>query len=181
MRVIAGTARGLRLSAPRGTATRPTADRVREALFSILAPRLAGAHFLDLYAGSGANGIEALSRGAVQAVFVETGRDALAALRANLGHTGFEARSVVRRVPLPSGLSRLTGPPAPYGIIFADPPYQQAPYDALLAGIADANLLGESGVVVFEHDRAAALPESQAGYTRTRLAAYGNTALSFYA
>lgn len=120
MRVIAGTARGRRLTAPRGSRTRPTSDRVREAVFSSLQPRIADATVLDLFAGSGAMGIEALSRGAASAVLVEDNRAALAAIDANLDAAGVAPRATVVAASLPGAMARLVGP---FDVVFLDPPY----------------------------------------------------------
>lgn len=120
MRVIAGTAGGRRLVTPKGDRTRPTADRVREALFSSLQPRLQGARVLDLFAGSGALAIEALSRGAAQATLVESARAALAAIRTNLDTAGVADRAQVVAAELPGALDRCEGP---YDVVVLDPPY----------------------------------------------------------
>lgn len=120
MRVIAGTAGGRRLVAPRGSATRPTADRVREAVFSSLQPRLRGARVLDLFAGSGAMAIEALSRGAAEATLVETSRPALDAIRANLITADVADRATVVASALPGALLRVLGP---FDVLLLDPPY----------------------------------------------------------
>jgi len=125
MRVVGGALRGRRLEAPAGRRTRPTADRVREALFSILGP-LEGLSALDLFAGSGALGIEALSRGAAAALFVDDDRRAVAAVRANLTRLGLDAR-VIRRDAL-AFLSAPVG--APFGLVFLDPPYSSPPHMA---------------------------------------------------
>ncbi len=135
-RVIAGTARGIRLEAP-GAATRPLADRVKETLFAILEPDLPGAVMLDLFAGSGAAGIEALSRGAARAVFVERDKAAAAVIAENLArtHLGGERARIVRA----EALAWLLGPEAtavgPFGIVIADPPYAET---TLLAAALDA-------------------------------------------
>lgn len=124
MRVVAGLYGGRRLVAPPGTATRPTSDRVREALFSVLGATVRGARVLDLYAGSGALGIEALSRGAAAAVFVDHSPKAIAAVKANLQALGIDAQ--VRRMEARAAL----GPPPdladPYDLVFLDPPYRRA-------------------------------------------------------
>jgi 16S rRNA (guanine966-N2)-methyltransferase len=145
VRVVAGEYKGRRLLAPRGTRTRPTADRVREALFSMLGD-VSGARVLDLYAGSGALGIEALSRGAESAVFVERDRAALTALERNLDATG--ASGEVRRQDVARFLAR---PEGTFDLVFCDPPYDVAPAaaaaltDALPALLhADARLVTES-------------------------------------
>jgi 16S rRNA (guanine966-N2)-methyltransferase len=135
MRVVAGEFKGRRLQAPRGTRTRPTADRVREALFSMLGD-VSGARVLDLYAGSGALGIEALSRGAESAVFVERDQQALAALRRNLEAVGVEAD--VRRQDVARFLGRTEGT---FDLVFCDPPYDDA---SRLAGVLSDALPGVS-------------------------------------
>ena len=147
MRVVAGEFKGRRLHTARGTRTRPTADRVREALFSMLGD-VSGARVLDLYAGSGALGIEALSRGAESAVFVERDQAALAALRRNLDAVG--ARAEVRRQDVLRFLAR---PEGTFDLVFCDPPYDGAP--ALAAPLAGAlpTLLGEDARIVTESDK----------------------------
>ena len=142
MRVVSGIARGRKLVAPKGDATRPTSDFVREAIFNSLQAHvdLDGATVLDLFAGTGALGIEALSRGAAHATFVEHGRDALAALRANLAATSLTDRATVvdadaTKAPLPS-----------VDVAFADPPYAFTAWDDLLTRV-------DAGIVVVESDR----------------------------
>jgi 16S rRNA (guanine966-N2)-methyltransferase len=152
MRVIAGSYRGRRLTAPRGTDTRPTSDRVRESLFAILGP-LDGMGVLDLFAGSGALGIEALSRGAAGAVFVERAPAALKVLRANLATLGLEqevhsgdARTFARK-------ARAAG--ETYDLVFLDPPYREA--GPLASELDVAALLAPGGRIVVESDRRAPL------------------------
>jgi 16S rRNA (guanine966-N2)-methyltransferase len=147
VRVVAGEFKGRRLHAPRGTRTRPTADRVREALFSMLGD-VSGARVLDLYAGSGALGIEALSRGAESAVFVERDAKALDALRRNLDATG--ALGTVRREDVARFLSR---PEGTFDLVFADPPYDDA--SAVAHSLAEAlpALVDENARIVTESDK----------------------------
>jgi 16S rRNA (guanine966-N2)-methyltransferase len=148
VRIVAGEFRGRRLQAPRGLGTRPTADRVREALFSILGP-LDGVQVLDLYAGSGALGIEALSRGAADAVFVDSEPRAVAAIRRNLGAVGVEAR-VEQRDAL-AYLRAASG--GPFGLVFLDPPYSSA---SELAGPLSERLpavLTDDARIVTESDK----------------------------
>lgn len=180
MRVIGGEARGRRLEAPKGARVRPTLDRVRESLFNILAPRLSGARFLDLFAGSGANGIEALSRGASACTFVDNDETSLRVLRKNLDNTGLGARARVRRLPLPGGLDRLEEFEGGYDIIFADPPYIFSRHAALLAAVRNFGLLAEQGVIVLEHAARTELADELDGYRCSRRNRYGDTALSFY-
>lgn len=124
MRVITGTAKGYPLQAPRGDATRPTSDRVKEALFSSLQAMVPGAHVLDLYAGSGALGIEALSRGAASATFVEVGWRAVNAIEANLDTTGLVARAEVLALDVRVALRNLAGAGRRFDLVLVDPPYR---------------------------------------------------------
>ena len=177
MRVIAGTARGIRLEPITGTDIRPTLDRVREALFSSLMPYIPGARFLDLYAGTGANGIEALSRGADACVFVDHSRAAHRVQRENLLKARVAQAAQTLTFDIPEDLKRLRGP---FDVIFADPPYEYEGYAGLLEGIAEHALLDADGVMVIEHRRRAALPEIAAGLSQTRQKCYGDVALSYY-
>jgi 16S rRNA (guanine966-N2)-methyltransferase len=149
MRVVAGAHRGRTLRAPPGTDTRPTADRVREALFSILGP-IDGTDVLDLFAGSGALGIEALSRGAASATFVERDRRAAATIRANLEGLGADAHVVVR-----DALAWLRSPPpdAAFGLVFADPPYDSAPRLAAALTERLPAVVSEEALIVIESDK----------------------------
>ena len=148
MRVVAGWLRGRRIAAPPGRATRPTSDRVREALFSILGS-VEGACVLDLFAGSGALGIEALSRGAAAADFVESDGRAAATIRANLAALGLEHGAVHRR----DALAHLRAGAGPYDLIFADPPYSCAPRVAGPLSRALPAALSEDALIVTESDK----------------------------
>ena len=173
MRVIAGEFRSRRLKSIPGLATRPTPDRLRETLFDILAPRIPGATFLDAYAGTGAVGIEALSRGASHAWFLERGHAALVTLRANIQALGVEARATIVTGPVAITLPR-------YGadIVFLDPPYEQAgEYALALAALADNPPL----LVVVQHSKRFALADAHGPLIRTRLLQQGDNALSFFA
>lgn len=176
MRIIAGTARGIVLKSPTGSAIRPTLDRVRESLFNILSPRLEEARFLDLYAGTGANGLEALSRGAREVVFVESAPAAQELIRENYRKTRLEGRVSVLPYQLPERMDKLAGP---FDIIFADPPYaaEAAP---LLEAMAKLALLAPEGVLVLEHDKKYKV-EAAPPLELTRERTYGGTTLSFFA
>ena len=208
MRIIAGTLRSRSLRAPSGADTRPTSDRLRETLFNVLAPRVNDAAFLDLYAGSGAVGIEALSRGARSAEFVDESRDAIAVLGANLAQLGIgnQARihpgsvaNWLRRAAAGSG-SGLARPAAKsigetaesksfgevrevFDLVFLDPPWDAAKeYEValhLLGGFARC-LLAPGALVVVEHRRKQALGAYYEALERTRLLEQGDAALSFY-
>lgn len=180
MRVIAGTARGVRLEAPKGLDVRPTLDRVRESLFSIIGPRLSGARFLDLFAGTGANGVEALSRGAAQSVFVDDSPRSLQAVRANLLRTKLSERGVCTRGKLPSVLERVAGMGDPFDFILADPPYGFESFDVLLEAVGALRLLADSGLIVLEHASRSPLPSALGGFKRVRQEKYGECSLSFF-
>jgi 16S rRNA (guanine966-N2)-methyltransferase len=176
VRIIAGSVGGRRLKAPRGTATRPTADRVREAVFNLLVAR-AGVpeRALDLYAGTGALGLEALSRGARHAVFVEQHGPTLELLRANARELGFTSQSQLVRGRVLDWLERAGGR---FGWIFLDPPYASEELPRALALIAERSLLAEDGIVIAEHDaKTEPLAEGLALLERRR---YGQTAVSFF-
>ncbi|HNR29815.1 MAG TPA: 16S rRNA (guanine(966)-N(2))-methyltransferase RsmD [Candidatus Hydrogenedentes bacterium] len=180
MRVIAGRARGVRLEEPGDLAIRPTLDRVREALFSILGPRLPRAHFLDLFAGTGANGIEAISRGAASATFVDSHPRAVALIRRNLAKAGLHTDGRVLLLSVPEELPLIRRGDTRYDIVFADPPHAFNDFAGLLDGLAAGDLLAAQGVVVLEHDPRAAAPDAVGGLSRYRMARYGRTALSFF-
>lgn len=178
MRVIGGTARGVPLIAPEGRDTRPTSDRVRESLFNILGPRVVGSQFLDLFAGTGAHGIEALSRGAARAVMVENSRAACECIVKNAQKARLWDDAALHRTALPEALARI---PGPFDIVVADPPYAYADYAGLLQALIDYEVLAQHALVVIEHDRRTILPEIVGGLSRMREAKYGDTVLSFYA
>jgi len=172
MRIIAGSLRSRTLNAPAGLGTRPTSDRLRETLFNVLAPRIRGAVFADLYAGSGAVGIEALSRGAKRAVFVERSRGAVEVIRDNLAALGIAGRAEVFTGKAGPVLERASA-----DIVFLDPPYALVKeYEASLV------LLGEraGGLVIVQHAHRQALDDEYGALHRTRILRQGDNALSFY-
>jgi 16S rRNA (guanine966-N2)-methyltransferase len=174
MRVIAGAHKGARLLAPPGTDTRPTSDRVREALFSILAS-VDGERVLDLFAGSGALAIEALSRGAAEATLIDSSAAAVTAIRRNLAALKLTAE--VRKIPVMTFLQRAPGAARQYDLVFLDPPYRQA--TALGPRLSDAlgPVLGPGARVVAESDRRAPLALSLPLITERR---YGDTLISIH-
>ena len=180
MRVIGGEFRGRRLRAPAGTATRPTSDRVRESLFDILAGRVEGACFLDGYAGTGAVGIEALSRGASSCAFVESDRTAARILGENLAGLRIESRACVLVQRFERAAARLGAGGDAFHIVFLDPPY--GPGDLLRAlRLVDARgLLRPHGLLIAEHDAGLLLPEREGRLGRVRVARYGGTSLTFF-
>jgi len=181
VRIIAGRFRGQGIVAPRGLATRPTSDRVREALFSILGD-VAELDVLDLFAGSVALGLEALSRGASRATFVDEGRHALAALRANIATLGVADETLVVGAEVRAGLKRLAREARKFGLVFADPPYARTETAPVLEDLVRLALLVPGAWVVLEHAArtdppgADDAPSLTPRFTRT----YGDTALTYY-
>ncbi len=175
MRVIAGTARGRPLVAPRGAHTRPITDRVKETLFGILADRVVDARVLDLYAGSGSVGIEALSRGAASCDFVEHDRRAIAAIHENLERAGVSANASVHAIDV---MRYLEGEEAGFELAFLDPPYEERAILAPLKRLV-ARLAPDATVVVKHHWRTSVteLP----GLLRWRERRFGETTLTFLA
>lgn len=180
MRVTGGADRGRKLAAPRGLRTRPTAERVREALFDILGPAVAGMRVLDLFAGTGAIGIEALSRGAARAVFVERDRAALRTLRANLAalRVSRERARVVAGDAI-TAWSALARSEAPFDLVFLDPPYAGSLDLRGLEALASGVLLRPGGQVVIQHSTQVTVP-AVAGLIASRTTRrFGGTALTF--
>lgn len=180
MRVIAGTARGLVLDSPKNQDIRPTLDRVRETVFNILAPSVEGCRFLDVFAGTGANGIEALSRGAAHAVFVDSSPASLRMVNVNLEKTRLGDSGTVIQASLPGGLSRIAHNQRAFNIVYADPPFNFGDYAALLSPLLETNLVAEDGLCVLEHSKRSDLPDSVGILTRTRVKEFGETHVSFY-
>jgi 16S rRNA (guanine966-N2)-methyltransferase len=185
MRVIAGTYRSRVLESLKGLALRPTSDRLRETLFNVLAPTTTGSRFVDLFAGTGAIGIEALSRGAAEVVFIENHAPAVALIRRNLESLGINTGVTVLAVDALRGLAMLaarknSGASA-FDHIFLDPPYAAAEdYSRVLEFLGAADLLASGGIVVAEHRRKFDLSEEPGALKRFRVLKQGDAALSFY-
>lgn len=175
MRVISGSARGLKLLSLEGNDTRPTLDRVKEALFSILTPYIYSAKVLDLFAGSGALGIEALSRGAECAVFVDSLPQAMDIVRENVSRAKFEDRSSFK---LMNSLTYLKNSDTVFDIVFIDPPYKGNLYEACLTALCENKLLSEESVVVIEWDSELGSPEIPPCYNVVKERKYGRVMLS---
>ena len=175
MRVISGSARGLKLASPEGLDTRPTLDRVKEALFSILAPELRGAAVLDLFAGSGALGIEALSRGGERAVFVDKSPKAVAVIKKNLESSRLRERATILER---DSLDYLRDCGGGFDLIFLDPPYGGGLYERALGLIAEKKLLSPGGAVAAEWDEAVGAPAFPEGFVREKDRRYGRVHIS---
>ena len=185
MRVIAGKFRSRQLKSLKGLALRPTSDRLRETLFNILSEHVPGSRFVDVFAGTGAVGIEALSRGAVEAIFVERHAPAAALIRKNLESLAVNTGTRVLAVEALHGLELLEkelerDPPLPT-IVFLDPPYGNAEdYDRVLSFLGFAVLLDEKSLVIAEHRRNFELPEMVGNLHRVRVLKQGDACLTFY-
>lgn len=190
MRVIAGVLKGRRLKSPSWEGLRPTSDRLRETLFDVLAPRIAGAHVLDGYAGTGAVGIEALSRGAASATFVDRDRRARALITENVEHCGIPSGCVIIRSAFDSSArpvrdERKRSTPlthdrtsfGPFDIVVLDPPYDRRPEQVIHEV---AHLVAPAGVLVLEHAKRRAAPATVASLVKTRDIIAGDSVLSFY-
>ena len=177
MRVITGKARGVQLKTPEGMLTRPTADRVKEALFSIIHFDVPGAKVLDLFAGTGQLGIEALSRGAKSAVFVDAREDACKLIRENLKRTKLSHQGNVVRCDYLDYLKRCR---ETYDIILLDPPYAEVFLENALKYIVEIDILQSGGIIVAERPLGKDLPWDFEGFTRSKDYKYGKTLLAIY-
>jgi 16S rRNA (guanine(966)-N(2))-methyltransferase RsmD len=185
MRVIAGTYRSRQLKSLNTPKLRPTSDRLRETLFNILSPRISGAYFLDLFAGTGAIGIEALSRGAQEAVFVENHPPAAKLIRENLTSLGIKSGATVLQLDALAALEKIQqrqkDPAFAYDFIFLDPPYAAAEqYLKVMDFLAAAPFVSPDTIVIAEHTRKFELPEEFAALERVRVLRQGDAVLSFY-
>ena len=176
VRISGGSARGVPLTEPRGVRLRPTSGLVREAIFNILGERVSDARVLDLFAGTGALGIEALSRGAAHATFYEAEPGAITAILASLARTGFSESATVLRGRLPAALSAVT---VQFDIVFMDPPYGDEAAEPTLMAVD--RLLAPAGVVVYEHASRYNPPQRPARLQILDRRVYGDTAVALYA
>lgn len=179
MRIIAGSARGSLIFAPKGTDTRPTQDRVREALFNILQGQVEGARVLDLFAGSGALGLEAVSRGAAHATLCDYAQEPITTIWRNVHKLGFDAQITVIRADWRKAAQRLQRDGAGFSLVFLDPPYRMTETGEMCAALAQAGLLEPDCLVVIEHEKqqTPSLPE---GFRQTDARIYRDTAIHFF-
>lgn len=177
MRIIAGEKKSRRIEAPEGTDTRPTADRIKEALFSILQRRLYDASVLDLYAGSGALSLEALSRGAASAQLVDKNFKACKVIRQNIQSLGYEEKAQLMNTEDAKAVEMMEGQGRTFDLIFLDPPYRMNMTDMM--GRLEKKLLAEDGMIVCEHDRNTP-PDTPPNLVLQDRREYGNTGISFF-
>lgn len=180
MRIIAGSARGRTLQTPKDDRIRPTSDRVRQAIFDVLGQWMTDLSVLDLFAGTGALALEALSRGATRAVLVDADRDAIALCRANAEQLGFVDRCRILPMPAARALEQLKRQGETFQLIFADPPYRERVTSELLEALTAASVVAPEGIVLIEHDHRETAPENHAGFSRSDERRFGDTVVSFY-
>lgn len=179
MRVISGKNRGTKLEAPEGMHTRPTTDRIKETLFNIIAFDIPGCKFLDLFSGSGAIGIEALSRGAVKSVFIDNNSNAINCINKNLQKTGLQNLATVYNIDICSGLQKLANQSEKFDIIFMDPPYNLEGLNEIFDLIASKELLSENGYIILENaSEAMKITNEKLELVREKV--YKTTTLSFF-
>ncbi len=181
MRIVAGTAKGRVLATPKNAdVIRPTADRTRETIFNVLGQWCDGLTVLDCYAGTGALGLEAVSRGATRAVLVDSGREALALCRQNVDALGFAEQVEIVAAPVEKGLAQLASRGLRFELVFSDPPYKLAAGTRVLEQLEALQLVGEGGVVVVEHARAEVLAQHVGCFHREDERRFGDTVVSIF-
>lgn len=177
MRIISGEFKGRRLMTPSDDRVRPTTDKVKEAVFSIIAAYIPEGVFLDLFAGTGNMGLEAISRGAKRAYFTDIDRRSIAIVRENVKHCRAEDRSVIMCTDYISALDKINDTA---DVIFLDPPYKEGIIEACIAKIAECNILKSDGIIVAEHSNRDKLPEELFGFKLMKKRGYGKIGISIY-
>lgn len=180
MRIISGSAKGRRLKSVPGTGTRPTADKVKEAVFSMIGPYFDGGTVLDLFAGTGALGIEALSRGMEKGVFIDRDPASVRTVRENLASAALSDKAEVYRSDAQKAVKLLARRQLSFDLVFLDPPYRMRDMDAMMERLREAGLLATQAIVVVEHEAAHAYPDFVAGLAAVRRSVYGDTAVTIY-
>ena len=179
MRIISGKAKGKKLYSPAGRTVRPTADRIREAVFNILGRQWEGIRVLDLFSGTGSLGLEAISRGAQQVVFVEKSRSALKVLKRNISLCGFDSRAIVMAMGMSHGLTLLGQRGESFQVIFADPPYGSGWVEKTIREILTHRVLCQDGLIVMEHAPYESPSKGLGRLVTLRQRTYGDTTISF--
>ena len=180
MRVISGKARGLKLDTPKNLDVRPTTDRVKESLFNIINPYIRESNILDLFAGTGSLGIECLSRGAKNCIFVDKSKQSIGIVKSNVKKARVENESTILNIDFKDAVKRLAVQKQKFDVIFMDPPYYENMFIDCLKSIDELNLLKEDGLVVVEHDTNDLFYDSIGRLYKSREKKYGNTTISFY-
>lgn len=181
MRIIAGSRKGRRIATRKGRDVRPTLDRVRESLFSIIGPNIDATRVLDLFTGSGALGLEALSRGAASCCFVDHNLESIRTVQQNVTAFGFDDQSTILKLELPKDLQKLADRALQFDLVLADPPYDFRGYPELVSQLCRCKLLAGGGQVILEHWSRVELDDTYGPLTRVKHKIYGESALSVYA
>ena len=179
MKIIAGNHKGRKLASLPGKTTRPTSGKVREAIFSIVADRIEDAAILDLFAGTGAFGLEAISRGASHAVFIDSDRKGIEVIRKNITACGENDRSTVLAADVAGGLRRLALSGGTFDLVFMDPPYNRQAVQPALESLAASGILARGAIVAIEHDKNEKIPEDIVDMEVTDRRKYGKTLVTF--
>lgn len=180
MRIITGKAKGCKLKAPKGMLTRPTADRVKESLFNILGAEVLEAKVLDLFAGTGNLGLEALSRGAVEAVFVDQNAESISIIKENAAHTKLIDKVEMMKSDVFLALRRLSRAEKRFDLLFCDPPYSKGLAQEVLSALDEIDILADGAVIVVEHDRKDDMAVMLHNIVLKRSQTYGSTVVSFF-
>ena len=180
MRVISGKARGLKLDTPKNLDVRPTTDRVKESLFNIINPYIRESNILDLFAGTGSLGIECLSRGAKNCVFVDKSKDSIGIVKSNVKKARVDNESTILNIDFKDAVKRVSVQNQKFDVIFMDPPYYENMFIDCLKSIDELNLLKEDGLIVVEHDTKDLFDDSIGRLYKSREKKYGNTTITFY-
>jgi len=179
IRVIAGQAGGIKLKTPKGMHTRPTVDRVKESVFNILNPYIPGSVILDLFSGTGALAIEALSRGANSAVIVEADKNICLTIKENLEHTRLVGKAIVYCKKAAAAIKELSQKEQCFDIVFMDPPYLKNFIQETLQLLVENDIIKKDGIVIMEHHRDELVPERIGRFEKVRCEEYGETCISF--
>lgn len=177
MRIVAGEFKGRKLQTPENNQIRPTSEKVKEALFSIIAPDIYEAVCVDLFAGTGNLGLEALSRGAAKCYFGDNSRTSIEIVRQNVAHCRAEERAVIYFGSYEKVLNKIY---EPVDIFFLDPPYREGLYEDCFSRIRELELLAEDGMIIAEHSTADAFPDQLAGFTKVKERKYGSMTITIY-
>jgi len=180
MRITGGQAKGIPIRAPKGAHTRPTSDKVRQALFNILGARVSGRRVLDVFAGSGALAIEALSRGASYAVLIERAPASVLAIESNLEKTAQANKAEIIRADFRSGLRRLGGRKDSFNLVFIDPPYEKTMFEDLISLFSKHSIISRESIIIVEHFKKVEAPRIIADIPLVQKRIYGQTCLSFF-
>ena len=179
MRIITGLAKGIRLKAPKGMDTRPTADRVKESMFNILGGIVDDAKVLDLFGGTGNLGLEALSRGANKAIFIDQNQNSITAIKENINLTKMIKKAIVYKMDSLVALSRLARGHYKFNLVFCDPPYNKGLVEKSLLKLVENDILEDEAIIVVEHSKHEFIPNELLNYEVRRSEKYGETIVSF--